>query len=82
MQHRFSEQLIKRLQTYWKTRTGEDISDTTADEYLNGFADLYGSFMAFADPKYETPVIASKRPVAPTLERGGRDALRLAVNLT
>ena len=62
----FNKQLITRLQAYWKTRTGEDISDATAVEYLNSFADLYGSFLEFANPKYDAPLI-SERPVQPTL---------------
>ena len=67
MQQRFSEKLITRLQRYWKTRTGEDISDATANEYLNSFADLYESFLEFANPKYDAPLVVSERPVQPTL---------------
>ena len=63
----FNKQLIMRLQAYWKTRTGEDISDATANEYLNSFADLYGSFLEFANPKYDAPLIVSERLVQPTL---------------
>ena len=63
----FNKQLITRLQAYWKTRTGEDISDATANEYLNSFADLYESFLEFANPKYDAPSIETKRPVQPTL---------------
>ena len=63
----FNKQLIMRLQTYWKTRTGEDISDATATEYLNSFADLYESFLEFANPKYDAPSVTGERPVQPTL---------------
>ena len=63
----FNKQLITRLQAYWKARTGEDISDATANEYLNQFADLYESFTAFANPKYDALSIVSERPVQPTL---------------
>ena len=63
----FNKQLITRLQTYWKARTGEDISDATACEYLNSFADLYESFLEFANPKYDAPLIVGERPVQPTL---------------
>ena len=63
----FNKQLVRRLQTYWLARTGEDISDATANEYLNSFADLYGSFLEFANPKYDAPSIVGERPVQPTL---------------
>ena len=63
----FNKQLITRLQRYWLARTGEDISDATANDYLNSFADLYGSFLEFANPKYDAPLITSERPVQPTL---------------
>ncbi|MEI8347999.1 MAG: hypothetical protein WCG27_11070 [Pseudomonadota bacterium] len=59
----FNKQLITRLQAYWKARTGEDISDATANEYLNSFADLYESFLEFANPKYDAPSTETKRPV-------------------
>ena len=59
----FNKQLITRLQAYWKARTGEDISDATATEYLNSFADLYESFLEFANPKYDTPSTETQRPV-------------------
>jgi len=41
----FNQQLIERLQKYWKARTNEDISSATAEEYLAKFADLYESLM-------------------------------------
>ena len=63
----FNKQLITRLQTYWLARTGEDISDATANEHLNSFADLYESFLEFANPKYDAPSIVGERPVQPTL---------------
>ena len=63
----FNKQLITRLQAYWKTRTGEDISDATANEYLNSFADLYESFLEFANPKYDALSTVGERPVQPTL---------------
>jgi len=58
----FNTQLIMRLQTYWKARTGEDISVVTATEYLNSFASLYESFIEFANPKYDVPSMETKRP--------------------
>ena len=63
----FNKQLIMRLQTYWKARTSEDISPVTANEYLNSFADLYESFLEFANPKYDALSIVGERPVQPTL---------------
>jgi len=63
----FNKQLITRLQRYWLARTGEDISDATANEYLNSFADLYESFLEFANPKYDAPLTISERPVQLTL---------------
>ncbi len=63
----FNKQLVRRLQTYWLARTGEDISDTTANEYLNSFADLYESFLEFANPKYDALSTVGERPVQPTL---------------
>jgi hypothetical protein len=53
----FDTQLIERLQRYWKSRTGEDISIETSVEYLNAFADLYESFIDFANPKYDKRVV-------------------------
>ena len=44
-------QLIERTQKYWKSRTGEDISLQTAEEYLHTFGDLYSAFIALMQPK-------------------------------
>jgi hypothetical protein len=44
-------QLIERTQRYWKSRTGEDISLQTAEEYLHAFGDLYSAFIALMQPK-------------------------------
>jgi hypothetical protein len=63
----FNKQLITRLQRYWLARTGENISDATANDYLNSFADLYESFLEFANPKYDALSVVSERPVQPTL---------------
>jgi hypothetical protein len=38
---KFNQQLIERVQRYWKARVGEDISVETATEYLIAFAGFY-----------------------------------------
>ncbi|MCX6715660.1 MAG: hypothetical protein NT077_01425 [Candidatus Taylorbacteria bacterium] len=41
---RFSQKLIDELIKVWKDEHGIDISEDTANEYLNSFADLYLTF--------------------------------------
>ena len=45
---KFSNDLVQEAIDYFLEEHGEVIDEETAQEYLNAFADLYESFMAFA----------------------------------
>lgn len=47
----FNRELIEWVQRYWRERYGHDISEETAIEYLDSMADLYESFIEFAEYK-------------------------------
>ncbi len=44
MQYKFSQKLRERIKRYFKKSRSLDISDETAEEFLNSLADFYQSF--------------------------------------
>ncbi len=47
----FNRELIERIQQYSREHNSHEISEETAIEYLNALADLYESFIEFAEIK-------------------------------
>ena len=44
MKHEFSDNLVKRLQEYFHSKHGVEVSDEEAETYLSSIADLYSVF--------------------------------------
>ena len=49
----FNQQLVERITAYYKSK-GIILTPDLAEEYLNQMADLYESFMVFAQKYHET----------------------------
>ncbi len=45
----FNRELIERIQQYSREHRNHEISEETANEYLDALADLYESFIEFAE---------------------------------
>ena len=47
----FNHELVERIKLYSLTKQGEEISDETAEEYLNALADFYEAFSELVQNK-------------------------------
>jgi hypothetical protein len=47
----FNRELTDRIKLYSLTKTGEEISNETAEEYLNALADFYEAFSGIVQNK-------------------------------
>jgi hypothetical protein len=47
----FNHELIERMKRYSLSKTGEEISDETAKEYLDAIADFYEAFSGLVQNK-------------------------------
>lgn len=47
----YSENLIKRIQKYWRNRFNEELSAETADLYLDSLGGIYLLFYEEANPR-------------------------------
>lgn len=47
----FNRELIERIKLYSLSKQGEEISDETAEEYLNALADFYEAFSELVQNK-------------------------------